>query len=45
MPTDESSPRHRNIGRGLKSRRLALGLSEKALAAALGVTCDQVRKI
>jgi transcriptional regulator with XRE-family HTH domain len=44
MPSDGSSPRHENIGRGLKSRRLALGLSEEALAAALGVTCDQLRK-
>ena len=44
MPADESSPQHEDIGHRLKSRRLALGLSEDAVAAALGVTCDQLQK-
>jgi transcriptional regulator with XRE-family HTH domain len=44
MPADESSQRHEDIGHRLRSRRLALGLSEEAVAAALGVTCDQLQK-
>jgi transcriptional regulator with XRE-family HTH domain len=44
MTSDESSLQDENIGRRLKSRRLALGLSEEALAAALGVTCGQLQK-
>jgi transcriptional regulator with XRE-family HTH domain len=44
MPTDPSSLRDENIGQHLKSRRQALGLSEEAFAAALGVTCEQLRK-
>jgi transcriptional regulator with XRE-family HTH domain len=44
MPTDESSPRDETIGQRLRSRRLALAFSEEALAAALGVTCEQLRK-
>jgi transcriptional regulator with XRE-family HTH domain len=44
MPTDPSSLRDENIGQHLKSRRQALGLSEDAFAATLGVTREQLRK-
>jgi transcriptional regulator with XRE-family HTH domain len=44
MPTDPSLLRDENIGRRLKSRRQALGLSEEAFAATLGVTREQLRK-
>jgi transcriptional regulator with XRE-family HTH domain len=44
MPAVESSLRHENIGHHVKSRRLALGLSEEALADTLGVTCDQLQR-
>jgi transcriptional regulator with XRE-family HTH domain len=44
MPTDPSMLRDENIGRRLKSRRQALGLSEETFAAALGVTREQLQK-
>ena len=44
MSTSESFLRNGQIGRRIRLRRLQLGLSQKSLGLALGVTFEQVQK-
>ena len=40
--TDIANPIERHVGRRLRMRRLALGMSQQSLAEAIGVTFRQV---